>query len=122
MILIDSSCWLAFFLGDPAADIVEKHLSKTDSLLVPTVVLYEVYRKLVGRIGEEQAIFYVSQMEEGHVAPLNSDLAFQAADLSLKYKLGMADAIIYATTLASEATLVTMDNDFEGLAGCRVIH
>jgi predicted nucleic acid-binding protein len=52
---------------------------------------------------------------------LDSKLAIYAARLSLQAKLPMADSIVYATACASEATLWTQDDDFEGLDDVKYI-
>jgi len=41
--------------------------------------------------------------------------AVEAADLSLRHDLPMADALIYAVALTRSATLVTADAHFEGI-------
>ena len=53
--------------------------------------------------------------------PIDSDLALVAADLSLEYKLPMADAIILATGRFFNAEVVTSDADFEGVPGVTYI-
>jgi predicted nucleic acid-binding protein len=55
------------------------------------------------------------------VVDLDSELAIHAARLSLQAKLPMADSIVYATARASEATLWTQDDDFEGLDDVKYI-
>ena len=49
--------------------------------------------------------------------PLTPSLAMYAADLSLKYTLPMADAIVYATALTEQSQVVTSDRHFAGLDG-----
>ena len=43
-------------------------------------------------------------------------MALYAADFSLAHRLSFADALIYATALSCEVTLVTSDEHFAGLA------
>lgn len=121
MNLVDSSGWIEYFLDDPHAAQFEKFLLQTDSLIVPTLVLYEVYRQLIKNVDEKEALFAVTQMEKGKIVPLDQDLSLYAAEVSLKYKLGTADAVIYATALSHKAKLMTLDNDFRGLPECLVI-
>ncbi len=58
-------------------------------------------------------------MLKGNVILLDSQLATDASRLSIEHKLPMADAIIYATTLANAAEVWTTDGHFEGLPNVR---
>jgi predicted nucleic acid-binding protein len=44
-------------------------------------------------------------------------IALRAADLSLEYKLAMADAMVYATGLLRDMVVVSSDDDFKDLPG-----
>jgi predicted nucleic acid-binding protein len=59
--------------------------------------------------------------EDGNVVLLDHEIALMAAEIRRRHKLGTADAVIYATALASDATLVTLDNDFRNLPQCVVV-
>ncbi len=121
MILVDSSGWIEFLTDGRHASAIEKYLSSPDELLVPTLVMYEVYRQLVKKLEERESLLAVTQMEKGKVVPLDQEIALHAADLSLKHQLSTADAVIYATALGCGAKLVTLDNDFRRLSGCIVL-
>ena len=122
MNLIDSSAWIAYFESRPAASSIEKYMEKPGAVLIPSLVIYEVYRKLHQKLSAKEALFFISQMEDGNiVVSLDSDLSLRAAEISLEFKLGMADAIIYSTALAHKAKLITLDNDFRNLPDCLVI-
>lgn len=114
MILIDSSAWLEFFRGGPKADRVAPYLRDLGRVAVPTLVLFEVYRKIKREESEEAALVAVSQMGKGRMVPLDEGLALAAADVSLASGLGMADSIILAAARQVHAKLVTLDNDFRG--------
>jgi len=47
--------------------------------------------------------------------PFDRNLALAATDFSLRLRLAMADAIIYATSREQDALLITSDHHFEGL-------
>ncbi len=113
--LIDSSGWIEFFGAGPKGDAFAKYLLGADEIIVPTLVLFEVYRKIKKLKGEEEAIFAATQMGTQTMVPLDDETALYAADLSLKHDLAMADSIIYATALTHQAKLVTADNDFRQL-------
>ena len=117
MIVIDSSGWLEMFLQSPQAADFERWLHKDKAVIVPTVVLHEVYKVMRRLRAEEDATGIAQSLQSYEVAPLTAELALEAADCSLQHHLATADAIIYATAQAHEATLVTSDQHFEGLPG-----
>jgi predicted nucleic acid-binding protein len=113
--LVDSSGWIEFFSGGPLADRYEAHLRDRSQLVTPTIVLYEVYKKIKRERGEEAALLAAGQMHAAQVVPLTGSIALWAADLSLQHGLAMADAIVYATALDQRARLVTGDADLKDL-------
>lgn len=113
--LVDSVGWIEFFGGGPLAGRYAKHLDPASSVVVPTIVLYEVYKKIKRERSEEAALVAVSTMQTARMVPLTEPLSLTAADLSLRYKLGMADAIVYASALQEGAQLVTSDKDLKDL-------
>ena len=115
MIVIDSSGWLEFLTDGPLADEYAEYLRQPQSVVTPTIVIYEVYKRAKRVRGEEDAVDAVAAMQKTRVVSLSDELALIAADLSLLYKLPMADAIVLATAQASDADLITSDSDFEGI-------
>lgn len=115
MILVDSSGWLEYFMNGSLAEKYAGYLSKPDHVLTPTIVLYEVFKVLKSQLGEEHALDAVTQMGKTNIVPLTDSLAYHAANLSLEYKLAMADSIIYATANVHQVMLATSDVDFKGL-------
>lgn len=121
MVVIDSSGWIEFFTDRPKASSYGKYLKNSENLLTPTVVLYEVYKKIKRERGEETAKLCAAQIEKTHVAPLDQAVALRAADLSLQYSLPMADAFVLATARFSGAELISSDSDFQGIPGVTVL-
>ena len=115
MILVDSSGWLEYFAGTPLGNRYAPHIEGKNEILVPTVVLYEVYRWIKRHKSEEEALKYAGKMGEGHVVALDDPLAFLAADLGLEHKLALADSIVYAAAVHFKTPLYTSDADFKGL-------
>ena len=115
MNVVDSSGWLEYFKGSSLAKSYAPYIEKHAELLMPTIVLYEVYRWIKRYQSEEEAVKYAAQMNQSKVVPLDDALALFAADLSLEYKIAAADSIVYATALNQRAKLVTSDSDFKGL-------
>lgn len=115
MTLVDSSGWLEFFTDGPLARAYAHHLSDLRELITPTIVLYEVYKVIKRQRSEEEALAAVAQMGKTRLIPLTDTIALTAADLSLSYRLAMADAMVYATALTERAKLITSDADLAPL-------
>lgn len=115
MTLVDSVGWIEFFTNGPLASEYARYLQKPSEVVVPTVVLYEVYKKIKSEKNEEIALVAVATMQNAQIIPLTEELSLSAADLSLNHKLAMADAIVYASAIHENAKLVTSDKDLKGL-------
>ena len=115
MNLVDSSGWLEFFTDGPLAQKYFSYLEKIEEIVVPALIIYEVYKKIKRERSEEDALLAVAHMGKARVVVLDDSLALTAADVSLRYNLAMADAIIYATTQQEKAKLITSDKHFLGL-------
>ena len=70
---------------------------------------------LTQQILETVTIDFNAYMQNCVVAVLDTNIALHAAELHRQNKLATADAIVYATTLAYGADLLTCDAHFEGL-------
>lgn len=116
MNVVDSSAWLEYFTGGPNAEYFAKAIEDVSNLLVPSITIYEVFKKVLLERGEESALQVVAQMKTGHLVELEEDLAIDAARLSVAHKVPMADSIILATARSYDAWVWTQDDDFKGLA------
>ena len=121
MIVVDSSGWLQFLTDGPLSDQYASRLRQPGNVLTPTIIMYEVYKHAKRLRGEDGALDAVAAMQKTRVVALDTELALVAADLSIEFKLPMADAIILATGRVHEAEVVTSDADFEGLPGVTYI-
>ena len=119
--LVDSSGWIEYFADGPNAGIYAEPLLDTERLVVPTVCLFEVFRVVLRRRGEGDALRAAALMSRGREVPLSSSLALEAARLAQDRGLAMADGIILATAELTGATLWTQDIDFEGFPGVRYV-
>ena len=117
MLLVDSSGWIEFFTDGPLADLYAKYLKDPTKLKTPTIVVYEVYKKIKREKTEEEALLAVSALHRTSIIELSESISLLAADLSLKHGLPMADAIVYATALEENCRVVTSDTHFKGLKG-----
>ena len=119
MNVVDSSGWLEYFADGPSANFFAPAIEKPAELIVPTLSLYEVFKRVLQRRDESAALNAVSLMQQATVVDLSAPLALSAATLKAQLKLPLADSVIYATARAYEATLWTQDADFEGLPHVR---
>jgi predicted nucleic acid-binding protein len=119
MNLVDSCGWLEFLADGPNAGFFARPLVDTGNLLVPTICLYEVFKKTLQQRGEEAALDVAALMQQGKLADLDGAVALDAADIAVERKLSLADAVILATARAHGATVWTQDAHFEGIPGVR---
>lgn len=113
MNVVDSSGWLEYFTDGRNATTFARPIHATTQLIVPSVSLFEVFKRVMMQRGEDAALEAVAMMRQGRVVPLDDALALEAARLSVEHRLPMADSIILATARAHKATLWTQDADFE---------
>ena len=119
--VVDSSGWVAYLGDGPQADAFGVYLEREGSLVVPTIVIYEVVKKLKLTSSETVVNRFLSHAYRGRQMELDSSLAFAAARASIRYRLAMADAIIYATAESVGAQVITSDTDFRDLPGVIVV-
>ncbi|NBT36151.1 MAG: type II toxin-antitoxin system VapC family toxin [Betaproteobacteria bacterium] len=119
MNVVDSSGWLDYFVGGRHAQALQPALEDIESLIVPAISIYEVFKVLLREAGEEAAIQGVAAMQRGHVVDLTAQRALDAAALSLRHSLPMADSVILAAAREHGATVWTLDDDFRELDNVR---
>ncbi len=119
MNVVDSSAWLEYFAGGPNAGFFAESIESTDRLIVPTLCLFEVFKRLLHQKTEAAALQAMAAMRQGTVVDLDANLALAAAKISHEEQLPMADSIILATARAHDATLWTQDADFKGKQGVK---
>ena len=119
MNLVDSSGWLEYFADGRNARFFAPALEDTENLIVSTINIYEVFKRVLRQRGEDAALQAVALMQQANIADVTSPIAMDAANLSAELKLPMADSLIFATARAYGATLWTQDTDLYGLPGVR---
>jgi predicted nucleic acid-binding protein len=119
MNLVDSSAWLEYFANGPNARFFSAPIEDTQDLIVSTINVYEVFRRVAQQRDETAALQAIAVMEQGRLIPVDEVVALHAARLGAKHKLPMADSLILATARAFDATLWTQDADFDGMDGVR---
>lgn len=121
MNVVDSSGWLEYFADGPNAAFFAPAIEATRELLVPTLSLYEVFKRVLQQRGEGEALQAVALMQQGQIVELTAPLALAAAKASIEHRLPMADSIMLATAQAHSAILWTQDADFERIAGVKYV-
>jgi toxin FitB len=121
MNVVDSSGWLEYFARGTNASFFAPAIKATQILVVPTICMSEVFKRLLIQRGEEDALQATGIMSLGLLADLTREIAIDAAYISAKSQIAMADSIILATTRAYSATLWTQDADFRGIEGVQYI-
>ena len=121
MNVIDSSGWVEYFVNGLNADFFTSPIRDIENLLIPTICLYEVFKRVLLEFGEDRALETIGEMLWGTVVELDRNIAIHAAKISVESKLAMADSIILATARAHEAILWTQDEHYKDLEGVRYI-
>ncbi len=119
MNVVDSSGWLEYFADGPNAGFFAKAIEGTSELVVPTLSLYEVFKRVLQQRGEGDALQAVAIMQQGRVMELTSSIALSAARISIDFGIPMADSVILATARLWDATLWTQDADFKNVPGVK---
>jgi toxin FitB len=115
--VVDSSGWLEYLTEDSKAAAFGHYLEGDAAVLLPSIVLCEVYKHLSKQRGRAIAERFVAQVFQRKVIPLDETIAVTAGNMSVEHRLPMPDAIVYATARVCQAHLVTADTHFRGLPG-----
>lgn len=123
MKVIDSYGWIEYFSDGPLAKKYASYIedANENNAVTPTVVVYEVYKRLKKERGEQVALEAYAQITRTRIVELDEQFALKAADMSLQGGLAMADAIVYSTARAYSAQLITSDKGLKDLPGIRFI-
>jgi toxin FitB len=117
--VVDSSAWLEYFADGPNAAYFAPAIQAVDRLLVPTIVVLEVFKRIYQQRGEGPALQAAAHMQQGRVVDLDATLALTAARLGVETRLPLADSVVLATARHHAAQLWTQDADFKGLPDVR---
>jgi predicted nucleic acid-binding protein len=115
--LIDSYGWIEYFGDGPLADKYAPYIegANTSNTLTPTIIVFEVYKRLKKERGQQVALEAYAQMTRTSILPLDEGGALSAADIGLKKDLAMAGAIIYSAAKTHKAELITSDHHLKDL-------
>ena len=117
MNVVDSSAWLEYFAGTQKAEHYAKIIENPEQLIVPTLSIYEVFKKILQQRSEHEALQAAAAMQQGKVVDLDVRIAIEAARVSSEKQLPLADSVILATAKQYLAVLWTQDAYFKGMEG-----
>lgn len=121
MNLVDSSGWLEYFGNGANADFFAPAIEDTENLIVSTINLYEVFKRIIQQREERDAIQAIAVMQQGRIIEVDIPIAISAAKYSIEFKLPMADSLLLASAKINEATFWTQDADFEHIPHVKYI-
>lgn len=113
--VVDSSGWIEFFLAGRNGPVFKPVIEQRQALLVPTIALFEVHRVLSRKLPPDVVNSCLDVMRLGRVLDITAARAAAGADVSLRHRLAMGDALMYSLTLEHGATFWTQDVDYQGL-------
>ena len=119
MNVADSSAWLEYFADGPNAGRFAPAIEDVDRLIVPSICLLEVFKRVLQQRGEQEGLQAIALMQQATVENLTAEIALAAARLSFDLKLPLADSVVLATSRKHEAVLWTQDSDFDGIDGVK---
>ena len=117
MNLVDSSGWIEYLQDTSRADLFADAIEDRNTLLVPTIALFEVHKVLSRRLPAALVERCLNVMRLGRVLDFTDARAIAAAQIAARHQLAMADAAMYSMAQEFGATFWTQDADYQGLVG-----
>jgi predicted nucleic acid-binding protein len=117
MNIVDSSGWIEYLQDTDRADLFASAIELRADLLVPVIALFEVHKVLSRKVPPEGVQACLDVMRLGRVLDITDRHAVAAADIAIRHRLAMADAMMYILALEHKATFWTQDVDYQGLPG-----
>ena len=84
MNVVDSSGWIEYFAKAKNAEFFIAPIQDLENLLVPSICIFEVFKRLALDIGEEEALQAIGIMSYGQIIELDRKIALDAAQISLE--------------------------------------
>ena len=119
--VLDSFAILAYLGDEEGADKVEELLDKAEvreaEVFINYVNLGEVYYIVARELGTSKANEAVATVKTWPVKfeEVNECIALSAARVKAEHSLAYADAFVVATAIDKKGTIVTGDEEFEGV-------
>ena len=114
-VLLDSWCWIEYFRDGQKAKEMTPYIEDEDEILISTITIAEVHRFLLHHEQKTTADKLTKWMIKRSVTiPVTKEIAIKSAEIKHELKIGLGDALIYATSLSQGVVLVIGDADFKG--------
>ena len=121
MNLVDSCGWLEYLADGRNAGFFAPAVENTEKLLVPTICILEVFKRVLQQRGADAALQAVALMQQGNVVDLDVGIAVSAAKIGHELKLPLADAVIVAMASMHDAVIWTQDSDLKDVEGVKYV-
>ena len=119
---VDSCCWLSLFKGEKTAQAVLNEIKSVKTVLTGSLNLLEAAYKIEGAAGAQAAAQFISTlMQKAVVVDFCTDDLWETLRHRRTYNLAAIDAVTAALAKKSQAQLLTLDRDFEGVPNVRLI-
>jgi len=115
MLILDSSCWLEYFLDSKGAVHYASAIENKGEIIMPAIVLHEVFKVVMRVSSEKSALSAAGVLQQFPVISIDENIAMYSAKLGQEHGLAMADSMILATAKIHHATLWTQNADFKNL-------
>lgn len=120
--IVDTSGWLEYFAdGENSGVFAGVILDETNKIIVPVIVIYEIFKKILIERDEDTALQTIVQLQKYQIENIDDSLSLQAARISCEHKIPMADSMIYAVALKYNAVLWTQDKHFKKFLNVKYI-
>jgi predicted nucleic acid-binding protein len=93
-VIVDTCGWIEWLTEGTLTDEFSPYLGDLDNLIVSTSIQYELHKWICREQNEVLAMEVIALTQQANVIALTESLALLASELSQKYKLSFADAII----------------------------
>ncbi|MBI5002607.1 type II toxin-antitoxin system VapC family toxin [Candidatus Woesearchaeota archaeon] len=120
--MIDSNLWIEYFSGSLLGKKVQALIEGEEKIMISTINIAEIYRHVLSKRNKADAERANEiLLQYSFSIPVTNEIAKAAAILKHEKKVGLADAIIYATATQENAQVITADNDFRGFENTQII-
>lgn len=114
-VLLDSWAWIEYWRGSRNADRAGSYIESSEEAVISSINLAEIYVWILRQYGQKQAETKKTVVEKRcSVINLDASIAIEAAKIKHYRKMALADSIVLATAINSNAKVITGDRDFEG--------
>ena len=117
MVVFDTSAWIEYFSGSKKALSVQNYVESDQEIFTPSVCLAELRLKYELEMPSQTLACLNFVFNRSVIVNLGKETALLSADIKLKHKLYLIDALIYATAKLLRKDLLTSDTELKGLSG-----